>query len=106
MGKADYLELGSWNAQCDYCGFKFKAHMLVRNWQGLMVCHKCFEPRQTQDFVRAVPDVQTPPWSRPRPTAVYNNVCTPTTRSAVAGSGVAGCAEAGYLSPAFVLPLT
>ena len=67
MGKADYLELGSWNALCYSCGFKFKASMLKRHWQGYYVCERCWEPRHPQDFVRSVPDVQTPPWAQPMP---------------------------------------
>lgn len=68
MGRADYLELGGWNAVCYQCGRKRKASMLVRNWQGYYVCPEHNEPRQPQDFVRSVPDVQTPPWVQPMPT--------------------------------------
>ena len=70
-GRADYLELGDWNAVCYQCGFKRKAHMLVRNWQGYYVCPEHNEPRQAQDFVRSVPDVHTPPWAQPRPDAAF-----------------------------------
>lgn len=71
MGRADYLALGDWNVQCFQCGFKRKASMMERNWQGYYVCPEHNEPRQTQDFVRATPDFQTPPWVQPMPTAVY-----------------------------------
>lgn len=70
-GHADYLELGDWNAVCFQCGFKFKASELRRQWQGFWSCESCWEPRQPQDFVRAIPDVQTPPWVQPRPTAIF-----------------------------------
>lgn len=70
-GRADYLELGSWNAVCYFCGFKHKAADLRRHWQGFYVCERCWEPRQTQDFVRAVPENMTPPWAQPRPAATY-----------------------------------
>lgn len=66
-GKADYLELGTYNASCYQCGRKFKANMLVRNWQGYYVCPPHNEPRQPQDFVRGVQDIQTPPWTQPMP---------------------------------------
>lgn len=65
MGQADYLELGQWNARCSMCGFKRKSGTLVKNWQGMWRCPIHNEPRQPQDFVRAVPDVQTPPWVQP-----------------------------------------
>jgi len=71
MGKADYLALGDYNAQCYECGRKFKASELLRHWQGYYVCKEHWEPRQPQDFARAVPDVQTPPWAQPMPTDTY-----------------------------------
>lgn len=64
-GRADQLVLGDWNAVCYQCGRKRKASTLVRHWQGYYVCSEHWEPRQPQDFVRSVPDVQTPPWTQP-----------------------------------------
>ena len=66
-GRADYLLLGDWNAVCEMCGRKRKASMLVKNWQGGWRCPEHNEPRQPQDFVRATPDTQTPPWAQPMP---------------------------------------
>jgi len=66
-GRADYLDLGNWNAVCYQCGRKRKASTLSRNWQGFYVCKEHNEPRQPQDFVRSVPDVITPPWAQPMP---------------------------------------
>src|SRR5690348_15989282 len=65
MGRADFLQLGDWNAICCQCGFKRKASTLERNWQGYYVCPEHNEPRQSQDFVRAIPDRQAAPWSQP-----------------------------------------
>lgn len=45
--------------------------MLEKNWQGYYVCPEHNEPRQTQDFVRAIPDMQNVPWSQPAITPVY-----------------------------------
>ena len=42
-----------------------------REWQGLIVRKEVFEPRQPQDFVRGVQDIQTVPYARPRPTNVF-----------------------------------
>ena len=36
-----------------------------------MVCQDCWEPRQPQDFVRGVADIQAPPWTRPEGTDVF-----------------------------------
>ena len=70
-GKADYFDEGTWNAQCYECGRKFKANTLLRHWQGYYVCPEHWEARQPQDFVRNVPDNQTPPWVQVMPTPVY-----------------------------------
>jgi len=70
-GRADHLDLGNWNAVCYQCGRKRKASILVRHWQGYYVCPEHWEARQPQDFVRAVPDVQTPPWAQPAPADTF-----------------------------------
>lgn len=64
MGKADHFELGTWNATCDVCGFKFKANQLRDRWDGLKVCSKDYEPRHPLDRVRGVHDDQSVPWTR------------------------------------------
>ena len=71
MGRADYLLLGDYNVVCYQCGFKRKSSTLEKNWQGYYVCPEHNEPRQTQDFVRAIPDNQIVPWSQPTPAVVY-----------------------------------
>jgi C4-type Zn-finger protein len=53
MGNANYLEIGSYNFICDRCGFKFKSSKMKKEWNGLVVCYKCFEPRHPQDHVKA-----------------------------------------------------
>jgi len=70
-GRADYYAEGDWNAVCYECGRKRKASTLKKHWQGYWVCPEHWEPRQPQDFVRSVPDVQTPPWAQPMPQDVF-----------------------------------
>ena len=53
-------------ANCDRCGFTFKASQLRKEWTGLFVCKDDWEPRHPQDFVRGVKDDPTPPWTRPQ----------------------------------------
>lgn len=65
-GKADYFELGGYNAVCYDCGRKFKASMLRKNWQGFWECPQHWTPRQPQDFVRAIPETITAPWAQPQ----------------------------------------
>jgi hypothetical protein len=42
----------------------FKSGSLRRQWNGLYTCSQCWEPRQPQDFVRAVKDGSPPAWIR------------------------------------------
>lgn len=98
MGQADYLKLGDYNAVCSMCGFKFKASSLQLNWQGMYRCARCNEPRQPQDFVRAVPDIQTPPWVQP-PSEIMLPQCSWEGRQGITGIGIAGCAINGYVTP-------
>lgn len=102
-GRADYLDLGSWNAVCFQCGRKRKAHTMVKNWQGYWVCREHNEPRQVQDFVRNVPDVVTAPWAQP-PADVFAPLCSPNGQSAVPGEMEPGCIVPGWLSPMYINP--
>lgn len=72
----DFFAMGDWNATCDRCCGKFKASRLKRDWQGFMLCNKCWEPRHPQDFVRAAPPVQPLPFVRP-PCPVPLVYCAP-----------------------------
>lgn len=102
MGKADYYTPGTWNTICFQCGFKRKASDMRRHWQGYYVCPEHWEMRQPQDFVRAIPDVQTPPWEQLRPAYTFVNSCTLNTMSAVPGQAEPGCMIPGYLSSGFI----
>ena len=83
-----------WKSICDSCGRIFKASVLRKRWDGLMVCPDDWEPRQPQDFVRGVADTQAPMWTRPEAsdTFVYF-ACS--TRTSIAGYAIAGCMIAG-----------
>lgn len=94
MGRADFLQLGGWNAICSMCGRKRKASTMVRNWQGMWRCPEHNEPRQTQDFVRGVEDIQTVPWSQP-PTDIQTILCTINQRSCIPGWMEPGCSIPG-----------
>lgn len=68
---------GDWNGLCGVCGFKYKFSDLRRRWDGLFVCRKDYEPRQPQDFVRAVPDRQAVPVTRPERANTFIEDTTP-----------------------------
>ena len=95
-GRADFLDLGDWNAVCSMCGRKRKASQMVKNWQGMYRCPEHNEARHPQDFVRAVPDVQTPPWVQP-PADEFTNFCDLQGVSCLADYAVADCAIADLL---------
>ena len=59
-----YFAEGQWNADCDQCGRMFKSGSLRKQWNGLYTCSQCWEPRQPQDFVRAVKDNSPPAYVR------------------------------------------
>ena len=56
---------------CDRCGFKVRRHRCRKTWDNLLVCSECWEPRHPQDFVKSIPNPQTVPDARPRPTDVF-----------------------------------
>jgi len=91
-GRADFFELGDWNALCYECGRKRKASTMKRHWQGYWVCPQHWEPRQPQDFVRSVPDVITPPWTQPPPQEdQFTTFCTPNGRTAWPNYAIPNC---------------
>lgn len=91
MGRADYHESGDWNAACYECGRKRKASDLIKHWQGYYVCPEHWEPRHPQDFVRAVPDIQAPPWTQDQ-NDVFIGFCTADGISSFCDLAVADCA--------------
>lgn len=99
-GPADYFAKGDWNAQCSMCGRKRKASTLVQNWQGLWRCPVHNEPRQPQDFVRAVADTQTPAFSQ-LATYTFRGVCDPNSISCYSDYATCDCVMCDYISPAF-----
>lgn len=84
-----------WLAICDRCGFEYHSFQLRKEWNGLMVCRFCWEPKHPQLFVKAKTDKQTPPWTRPEQADVFISPCYLEGTSCYAGLAVAGCAIAG-----------
>jgi hypothetical protein len=84
-----------WAAICDRCGFRFHSYKLKKEWDGLMVCKNCWEPRHPQDFVRVPVEEVVPPWTRPEQTDTFTAVCYLPDSSGYAGLAHAGCMIAG-----------
>lgn len=104
-GRADYLELGDYNAVCAMCGRKRKASMLERNWQGQYRCPEHNESRQPQDFARGVPETMGVPWVQPF-NGVSPNLCTYNGLSAFPGLAEPGCMIPGRstVDPSVLVP--
>lgn len=68
---SNYWKKGSWNVLCDACGKKYKADMLQKQWNELMVCSNCFEIRHPIDFLKAPPNSDPVPWTRPEATDTF-----------------------------------
>lgn len=91
-GRSDHYVGGDWNVACSMCGRKRKASQMVRNWQGMWRCPEHNEPRQPQDFVRAVPDVQSVPFAQPETDICIPTVCEVNKHTAIPGYALPGCA--------------
>lgn len=62
---------GQWKCECQRCGFDYHSSEIRLEWSGLRVCKDCWEPRQRQDFIKAKPDRQAPPWTAPQSPEVF-----------------------------------
>jgi hypothetical protein len=62
---------GDFYRVCDRTGFKVRSSLMRKEWTGRIVRSDSYEPRQPQDFVRGVADVQSVPDPRPYPTDVF-----------------------------------
>ena len=71
MGRADYYLPGSNNSRCQECSQKYKINELRLRWDGFLVCWRCFENRQPQDFLRGFPDLPAAPVTTSSPPFVY-----------------------------------
>ena len=80
---------------CDVCGNAFREEYMRMRWDGYAVCPDDWEPRQPQDFVRAKFDRIAPEGIiRPDPIDIFiSPLCS--TRSAIVGQAVVGCAIVG-----------
>lgn len=85
---------GRWSAICDRCGFRFHSDKLKKEWDGLMICHPCWETRHPQDFLKVPPERIVPPWTRTEPDDVIELVCWLYSLSAYTDLAEADCTRA------------
>ena len=97
---------GSHWAVCDFCGFQFRAEVLLETWDHFWVCDDDFEVRHPQDFLRAKTEkiaadqpLRPDSTSNIAPTTTLGPVTTQgpffANTSAVSGAAEAGLAIAG-----------
>ena len=82
-----------WKFSCHRCGFWYPSTEIIKEWTGLYVCKKDYEPRHPQTLIkvhgeRAFPDYVS------KDIDVYVGVCDAATRSAYADLGTADCMQA------------
>jgi len=51
---------GNYWVTCQRCDFSYRRSEVRKQWDGLVVCKPCWEPRHPQDFVRSVTDTIAP----------------------------------------------
>jgi hypothetical protein len=76
---ADTYRAGEFYRCCDRCGFKVRNTETKKEWNGLMVCLPCFDPRHPQDFVRGKVDKQNVTDPRPESADVFIDPENPVT---------------------------
>jgi len=89
---------GHW-VVCDVCGMSIRANKAKRTWEGLVVCPTDYETRHPQEFVRGIADtIAAQGEVRTEPSEVFSlPQCS--SREAVAGVAITGCAITGYSEP-------
>ena len=85
---------GEWKAFCDRCGTRYFGSQLRKEWTGLMVCQRCWEPRNQQDFLKGVKEKLVPAFVRPGSNYPVNH-CSLTGHSALADFAESDCAAIG-----------
>ena len=86
MGRKLHYKLGDYYVTDDRTGFVQRAGRTRKEWNGLRVDEKVWEPRQPQDLVKGVPDIQAVPDPRPLGANIYvGPISVQTTADAVIG---------------------
>jgi hypothetical protein len=89
MGRKLHYRPGSFYRTDDRTGFVQRAERTRKEWNGLIVDEARWEPRQPQDLVKGVPDVQSVPDARPLGQNVYvGPISVAITEAAVIGQTV------------------
>lgn len=86
MGRKLHFKMGSFYRTDDRTGFPQRAERTRKEWNNLIVDTTVWEPRQPQDLVKGVPDIQSVPDARPLGQNVYvGPISVQTTANATVG---------------------
>jgi len=89
MGRKLHYKPGSFYRTDDRTGFPQRAERTRKEWNGLIVDERVWEPRQPQDLVKGVPDIQSVPDARPLGQNVFvGPISVQTTAAAIIGQTV------------------
>ena len=86
MGDDRFFRAGDYYQIDDITGIKVRASRTRLQWDGLVTRPESWSPRQPQDLVMGVPDIQSVPMPRPRQTNKFTIVGTSVAAPAAAGA--------------------
>ncbi len=84
---------GGWKVSCMRCGFWFPSTEIKKEWTGLLVCPKDYEPRHPQTLIKTHGEQAFPTFVS-KDTDVFVGYCDVATRSGYADLGTADCMQA------------
>lgn len=96
MGRKLHYKPGSWYQTDDRTGFPQRTDRMRKEWDGLIVDRRVWEPRQPQDLVRGVRDNQNVDNARPLAPHVFVGPTETTLAATVAVLGITGTLASNF----------
>jgi hypothetical protein len=102
----NYFKSGEWNVYCMVCNRKIKSGLMMKRWDGLLVCPDDYENRHPMDFLRSRQERISVPFSSDTSFNQFTDVTYPTYPycNAEGSSGVPALAIAGCMRPGVGFP--
>ena len=86
---------GNWKMACQRCGFWYPSSEIKKEWTGLLVCEKDWEPRHPQTLIQVRAETSVPTMvSKDSSPDIFVQMCSIQGTSAYADLSVADCAQA------------
>lgn len=87
---------GNWKVACHVCGMWYPSSEIKHRWDGLLVCHKDWEPKHPQLLIKIREETSFPDFvSEDAQPDQFVTYCDIITSSPYVGMGVVGCAQVG-----------